>query len=209
VWNLRCDNAPDFPGLIMWAGSTAGPLAAPGRYHVRLTVDGSSATQPLEVKRDPRLAASDDDLREQYDLARKINDRLAAAHKAVHRIRGIKTQVQDRAKATGAKDAAVDRAAQSLVAHLTDVEGEIYQWRNQSSQDPLNFPIKVNNKLAALQGVVESSEARPTAQSYEVFNVLSERLDAAVARLDSMTKTDVPAFNKLLARRKQPAVTIE
>jgi photosystem II stability/assembly factor-like uncharacterized protein len=209
TWNLRYDNATDFPGLIMWAGSTAGPLAPPGRYQVRVTADGASAVRPLEVRRDPRSLATDADLQEQFELAKRINDRVGAAHRAVIRIRALKAQIQERAKAAGPKSARLGIAATALVTKLTEIEGEIYQWRNQSNQDPLNFPIKVNNKLAALQGVVESADARPTAQSYEVFKVLSARLDASLAALDGVLASEVRAFNAQLARGRLPAVTVE
>jgi len=94
----------------------------------------------------------------------------------------------------------------SLTAKLTAVEGEIYQYRNQSSQDPLNYPIKLNNKLAALQGVVEAGDGKPTDQSYAVFKELSGRLDVQLAKLDTIVKTDVPALNKEFAKKKIDSV---
>jgi photosystem II stability/assembly factor-like uncharacterized protein len=105
-------------------------------------------------------------------------------------------------RSLSAADKRLISAGQSLLTKLADIEGEIYQYRNQSSQDPLNFPIKLNNKLAALEGVVESADARPTDQSYEVFKDLSTRLDAQVARLDNVLNTELPPFNKLLAARR-------
>jgi hypothetical protein len=85
---------------------------------------------------------------------------------------------------------------------LTAIEGEIYQYRNRSSQDPLNYPIKLNNKLAALQGVVEGGDGKPTVQSYAVFKELSSRLDAELARLDAVLRADLPPFNKEIATKK-------
>ena len=82
------------------------------------------------------------------------------------------------------------------------MEGEIYQYRNRSNQDPLNYPIRLNNKLAALQGIVESGDARPTDQSYAVFKDLSARLDKELARLEALVKADVPGFNSLLTGLK-------
>ena len=209
TWNLRYESAPDFPGLIMWAGSTAGPLAPPGVYDVRVTADGASATARLEIARDARLAATDADLAEQFAFARQINQRVGEANRTVMRIRKIKTQLAERVRADAGKHAELGRAADALAARLTDVEGEIYQWRNQSSQDPLNFPIRINNKLAALQGVVESADARPTAQSREVFAALSAQLDAALARLGQLERTDLAAFNALVTKRRGQPVRPE
>ena len=115
--------------------------------------------------------------------------------------------IGDRMKQWGAtqKDKKVPKAAalgDALAAKLTAIEGEIYQYRNRSSQDPLNYPIRLNNKLAALQGVVEGGDGRPTEQSYTVFKELSSRLDAELAKLDAVLKTDLPPFNKEIAAKK-------
>ena len=99
-------------------------------------------------------------------------------------------------------DPALKTAGAALADKLSAVAGEIYQYRNRSSQDPLNFPIKLNNKLAALQGIVESGDAKPTAQAYAVFKDLSGRLDKELARLDALAKSDLAGFNALLTKRK-------
>ena len=211
VWDLRYPDATTFPGLIMWAGSVRGPIAPPGRYQVRLTAAGASGapstpakTQPFAILPAAGRSATEADLREQFALASQINARVSAANDAVIRIRALKTQIADRS--TKAKDKKIAAAADALTAKLTDVEGEIYQHRNRSSQDPLNFPIRLNNKLAALQGLVESGDYKPTDQSHAVFKDLSARLDAQLARLEAVVTTDLGAFNQQLAKKKVEAV---
>jgi photosystem II stability/assembly factor-like uncharacterized protein len=200
TWDLRYASATEFPNLIMWAGSVRGPIAPPGQYAVRLTAGGETQTQPLRVNRHPLGSATDADLTEQFTLARQINQRVSDANEAVIRIRALKDQIKDRQGKTA--DKKLTQAATALATKLTDIEGEIYQYRNRSSQDPLNFPIKLNNKLAALQGTVESGDAKPTGNSYVVFKELSGRLDQQLARLETAVKTDVEAFNKLLRGKK-------
>jgi photosystem II stability/assembly factor-like uncharacterized protein len=208
AWDLRYEGAATFPKLIMWAASTRGPLAPPGRYSVRLTANGQTRTQEFAIARDPRLeGVTDADLLQQFELARDLRDRLSRANETVVRIRAIKAQVA--AKGETARDRDVTRAAASLSSRLTEIEGELYQYRNQSSQDPLNYPIRLNNRIGALMGVVESADARPTDQSYAVFKELSARLDAELARLDALLATDVPGFNALLARRKIAPLAVE
>jgi len=205
TWDMRYPNARDFPGLIMWAGSTRGPEAPPGQYSVRLTANGVTKTESFSISRNLVVkTVTDADLLEQFKLARQINDKVSAANEAVLRIRNVKEQVSDRLTKT--KDSAITTAAEPLVARLTAVEGEIYQYRNRSSQDPLNYPIRLNNKLAALQGLVETGDYRPTDQSYAVFKQLSEQLDKQLGQLDTLLSVDLPAFNKLLARKKLDAV---
>ena len=141
---------------------------------------------------------TDADLQAQFTLAMQISQRVSEANGAVIRIRDLKQQIVDR---TGkSSDQAIKTAGQSLIDKLTHVEGEIYQHRLRSGQDPLNFPIRLNNKLAALQGTVESGDYRPTDQSYPVFKELSGRLDNELARLEAVVKTDVAAFNTALTR---------
>ena len=99
-------------------------------------------------------------------------------------------------------DVLVPATPEALVAQLTAIEGEIYQYRNRSSQDPLNYPIRLNNKLAALQGVVEAGDGAPTAQSVAVFEELSGRLDEQLRRVEAAVAGEVAAFNRALTRRK-------
>jgi photosystem II stability/assembly factor-like uncharacterized protein len=200
TWDMRYASATEFPNLIMWAGSVRGPIAPPGRYSVRLSVGAETQTQDFGVVRYPLGSATDADLIEQFTLARQINGRLSEANQAVIRIRALKEQVQERTDRT--TDKKIDQSGAALGEKLTSIEGEIYQYRNRSSQDPLNFPIKLNNKLAALQGTVEMGDARPTEQAYAVFKDLSGRLDKELARLDATLRDEVEAFNRLLRGRK-------
>jgi photosystem II stability/assembly factor-like uncharacterized protein len=198
TWDMRYPNAVEFPGLIMWAASTRGPMAPPGRYQVRVTAAGAAKTQEFEIRRNAAVpGVTDADLQAQFTLARQISDRVSEANRAVIRIRDVKQQIADRIGK--ANDAAVKSAAQSLADKLTEVEGELYQHRLRSSQDPLNYPIRLNNKLAALQGTVESGDYRPTDQSVAVFKELSARLDQQLARLEALLKTDLATLNTSLA----------
>jgi photosystem II stability/assembly factor-like uncharacterized protein len=201
TWDMRYPNAKDFPGLIMWAGSTRGPQAPPGRYSVRLTANGVTKSESVDISRNTAVkTVTDADLLEQFKLARQISDKLSAANEAVIRIRNVKDQIDTRM--SKANDASIKTAGEPLVAKLAAIEGEIYQYKNRSSQDPLNYPIRLNNKLAALQGIVETGDYKPTDQSYAVFKELSDRLDQQFGQLDTVFSIDLAAFNKLLARKK-------
>jgi photosystem II stability/assembly factor-like uncharacterized protein len=206
VWDMRYPSARDFPGMILWAGSNRGPIAPPGRYQVRLSANGASKTQEFAIVRNARVpTVTDADLVAQFTLAKQINDKVSAANGAVIRIRGLKNQIDDRLGK--ANDGVVKSAAQSLSEKLTSIEGEIYQYRNRSNQDPLNYPIRLNNKLTALQGVVETGDVKPTDQAYQIFKDLSARLDKELARLDAAVKTDLPALNTLLTAQKLEPIT--
>ena len=205
AWNLRTPGPTTFPGMVLWAAGSNGPRVVPGTYRVRLNVDGARQEQEFTVRKDPRLTTvTQQDLERQFELGTRIREATSRANEAVIRIRDVRSQVDDRAKR--AADPAVTAAADSLRARLGAVEETLYQVRLQSNQDPLNYPIRLNNKLAALLGVVESAEARPTDQTYTVFDELSRRLDAQLARLDQVLATDVSAFNERVRARRLPAV---
>jgi len=197
IWDMRYPNAREFPLMIFWAASTRGPAAPPGRYQVRVTAAGLTRMQDFEIQRNPSVkTVTDADLQAQFALAMQISERVSEANGAVMRIRDFKQQIADR---TGkSSDATLKSSGQALVEKLTEVEGEIYQHRLRSGQDPLNYPIRLNNKLAALQGTVESGDYRPTDQSYAVFKELSGRLDKQLARLEALVKSDVAALNAAL-----------
>jgi photosystem II stability/assembly factor-like uncharacterized protein len=210
-WDMRYPGAADFPGMVMWAASIRGPIAPPGAYHVKVTADGTTETQSFAIKREPHILGhvTDQDLREQFDLAMNVRNKVTQANDAVLLIRGIKQQIADRKVKMDAKAAPVARALDELDQTLSAVENEIYQTKLQSSQDPLNFPIKLNNKIAALQGVIESADAPPTEQAYSVFRTLGGRLDEQLAKLDAAVKTKLPAVNMLLQRQKLDALKPE
>ena len=189
----------------IFSNSVRGPAAPPGQYQVRVTAAGQTRTQPFAIVRNPRFSATDADLQDQFTLASQISAKVTAANSAVLRIRDLKDQIGDRSGK--ANDAKIKTAGDALTTKFTDVEGEIYQYRNRSGQDPLNFPIKLNNKLAALQGIVESGDYRPTDQSFAVFKDLSAQLEAQLRRLDQLIEGDLAAFNQQLTKKKlQPVV---
>ncbi|HEV8600706.1 MAG TPA: glycosyl hydrolase [Gemmatimonadales bacterium] len=201
TWNLRSEDAVGFTGMIMWAAGTAGPVIPPGTYTVRLTVgDEPPQTQTFQVRADPRAGASPADLEEQYAFLLRIRDKSNEANNAVRTIRNVKAQLAARRATAGNRSAAFDRLARALEGELSSVEGEIYQVRNRSGQDPLNYPIKLNNQIAALSGVVASAEAKPTKQSYEVFELLSAQLKVQTDQLRPLLGPRLDAVNAELRR---------
>jgi photosystem II stability/assembly factor-like uncharacterized protein len=208
VWDTRYPEAVRFPGLILWAGETRGPKLPPGRYQVKLTADGQTLTQNFEIKADPRLTTPPADYAKQLELGLKIRDKLTETHNAIIQIRDVRKQVEDLLKRVPQSKPITD-AGTALNKKLTTIEETLYQTKNQSNQDPLNYPIRLNNKLAALGGVVGSAEAAPTAQSYAVFDEVVTAIDAELQKLSQIIRTDVPAFNQLVRDQNIPAVVVK
>ena len=215
AWNLRYPDPSIFENMILWAGSIAGPVVLPGTYAVRLNVNGQRYTQPFTIVKDPRSTATDVALKEQFDFLMRIRDKTSQANDAVKTIRNMKAQLADRAKKMGPSEGAsrlpidqaraFSRVATDLSNRLSAIEGEIYQVRNQSGQDPLNYPIKLNNKIAALAGVVGGTDAKPTSASYTVFNDLSAQLDRQLSAIRGALDL-LPSINATLKAAGLPSI---
>ena len=211
TWNLRYPGAHRFKGLVLWGGGTQGPVAVPGTYKVRVSTVGWSDTKSFQVVEDPRVHVSTADLQKEFDLLVRIRDRVSEANDAVSRIRTIVTQldgVVGRVKGQPGA-AAVSARADSLKSRLGVIEREIYQTQNRSGEDPLNYPIRLNNRIGAIAGVVGSADAAPTAQSVQVFDLVSGLLQIQLDRLKAIVDTDIPAFNKLVQDQNVPAVILK
>jgi hypothetical protein len=201
-WDLRAQGVESFPGMILWGGGTAGPALPPGRYSVRLTADARSATAPVTIVRNPRLPVTDADLRAQYAFSRRVRDRATDANRRVIEIRRVTSQLADRyARST---DAALHAAGDTLSVHASKTEEKIYQVRNRSGQDPLNFPIKVNNRLATLLSMNEQGDGRPTNNMSEIFGILSNELTGYETELRRLWSTDLVRVNTELGRLNLP-----
>lgn len=207
VWNYRLPNATGLPGLIMWGGSLAGPRVAPGNYQVRLTVDGKAvATENFAVKADSRLATTQEDFQKQYDFLLKANQKLTATHEAILEIRDVRKQLEDLSARLKPEQKDVKDKAAEIIKKMTAVEEELIQTKIKSSQDALNFPIKLNNKLAALSSSVDSADYAPTNQAYVVYDDLAGKIDAQLAILARIKAEDIAAFNKMFTEKSLPAV---
>ena len=183
-WNLRYDGATQFDGMIIWsARPQLGPIAPPGTYKIILTVDDKVFNSSIDLIKDPRIEVSDEDIDIQFKFAMEIMNQTDLANKKVIEIREIKeriTQDIENQKTSNRKKMS------SLLSKLELIESSIYQVKNQSGQDPLNFPIKVNNRLAYLRKSVESGDGLPTSGSREVFRVLKDELSGYISRLDKV-----------------------
>jgi uncharacterized protein (DUF2164 family) len=206
-WDLRYPGSTVFPGIVLrYAVPGEGPVAPPGNYSVRLTANGVTQTQPLVIRRDPRLTETTDaDLQEEFKLAIEIRDALSRAHEGVIRIRSLDTQMAS--SAAEAKNPGISQAAALIKSKLDEIESDLYQVKNRSPRDTLNYPIKLNNQLAVLQRLVDTGEFRPTDQDYAVFLELTQRLNEMLARLDQVVATDLKQLNDQLAARNVKVVT--
>jgi hypothetical protein len=211
VWDLRYSDATGFPGMILWGGGLGGPLVTPGNYQVKLTVDGKTQTQAFEILKDPRVSTTADEFSKQLALLLKIRDKLSETNRAILEIRDVRGQIDSLTKRVREQQnmMPVTDAGKALNNKLRTIEETLYQTKNRSSQDPLNFPIRLNNKLAALGSVVASADAEPTLQSYVIYEDLVTRIDAELRNLRQILDKDLAAFNRMVKEQNVPAVTLK
>lgn len=209
TWDLRYPGATSFEGMIIWsARPQSGPKAPPGKYQIRLTAGEYSKTHDFELKMDPNLKGiSEEDLQEQFEMAMKIRDKTSAANEAVILIRDVREQLKSRVKK--ADDASLKEEAESFLEKIGAIERRLYQVKNQSNQDPLNFPIQLNNRLAYLRRSLERGDAKPTAGVYKVFDELSAELEEHLDNLKNALNNDLAKINRQLESKNMEKVKAE
>ena len=208
IWNMRYPDPRKVEGYVASEGVMAGPFVAPGTYQARLTVGDQALVETFEVRQDPRVSATREDLEAQLALHLKIRDKLSETHDAINTLRNVRQQIDDWQKRTQEQPIheALTRAGKSAKEKLQAIEDELIQAKAKTRQDTLNHPTKLNGKLASLAGVIASAQAAPTKQSYAVFDDLCQRIDAQLFQLQEVLDTDVATFNSLLREYNVPGV---
>ncbi len=198
-WDLRYPGATVFDNLILEGGNPAiGPLAPPGRYQVQVTADGGTASATFALRRDPRVTDwTDADLQEQFRLAARIRDATSHANEAVIRIREVRARLEPRLE--GLPEGPARTALEDVLRSLGEVEGELYQVKNQSPKDKIAYPIKLNDRLTGLRRILESGDERPTKAQYDVFEELSAELGGQLARLQEIMTVELPRVERMIA----------
>jgi hypothetical protein len=213
AWDMRYASAANVPGAILWGGGTQGPIALPGKYQARLTVDGKSQTQAFELKPLPDSKATAADLQRQFDLLTKIQAKVGEAHQTVNEIRDARAQLNAFTKRlTDAKDPRAQEfkdAAKKLDTEMTAIEEALIQTKSKSGQDPLNYGLKLNNQIAALGGEIDGFDAAPTEQAYAVYNFLAPQIDAQVEKWKQLVAGDLKAFNDSAKQKDVPVILLK
>lgn len=211
VWNMRYDDAKRFDGMILWSGNTRGPMAVPGKYKVRLVMDQDSMEQEFAILADPRSGVSQAELQAQFDFLLKIRDKLTETHEGISDIRKTRKQMKtftDRIKDDESMKDLIE-IAERIDSSMTVVEKELYQTKNRSGQDPLNFPIKLNNKLAHLSSLSSIGDNPPTKQAQDFYKEVTEKIDEQLGKWYKIREKDIPDFNQAVKSRAIDVIMLE
>ncbi|WNJ16021.1 VPS10 domain-containing protein [Pontibacter sp. G13] len=210
-WNMRYPGAKKFEGMVLWWADLDGPKAVPGMYQVSLAVDGDTMTQPFEILADPRSSASAEDLQAQFDMLLGIRDKVTETHQAIIDMRKAKSQMSSFLDRAGERLDMTDvkTEAEKLQGKMDEIEQALYQTQNQSRQDPLNYPIRLNNKLAHLTSLVGMGDNAPTQQAEEFYAEITKEIDLELAKWYAIKNNDIPRFNQLVKSKNVDAIQVE
>jgi len=197
VWDLRYPDPVRVPGAVTW-GSAQGPKVVPGTYQVRLVVGGRTLVRSFEVRKDPRVTTTQEELQEQFDLLMQIRDAINDVHAAVNQLRDVKRQLEELTKRLSdhPQGRTLADSIRTLQERLARIEEELLQTRNEAPQDPLNFPPKLNNQLITLYGVVASADARPTAAARARWEELKAQVARQLSDLRQVLDRDLADVNR-------------
>ncbi|MAJ51562.1 MAG: glycosyl hydrolase [Flammeovirgaceae bacterium] len=201
-WDMRYQGAKTFPGMILWSATTSGPKAIPGNYMVELEINNEVLQKKFEITADPRKSASQEDLKSQFDFLIKVRDQLSATNQGVIDIRAIKPQINDLSKKIDSENDDIKKLISKISADLKDIEEKLYQTQNESGQDPLNFPIRLNNKVGHLGSIMGVGDNKPTDQALKFFNEVSAEINTELAQLEKIKTEDLEALNKMIHYQK-------
>ena len=208
VWNMRYDDAKGFDGLIMWAASLRGPKAAPGEYSVKLNVDKESIETNFTILKDPRSMSSNNDLKEQFDFLISIRDKINTIHKSIEEIRSTRNQLNNLKDKLDENHTEINGMIDEINTKISKIEKNLYQTKNRSGQDPLNFPIRLNNKLAHLTSVASVGNYKPTDQMYNVRDELLILIDKELESWKNIKSTDLERLNTTIIKNNIQLISI-
>ncbi len=197
VWDLRYASVEKFKDLVLWNDALRGMRAVPGGYQATLRFGDRQQTVEFEVRADPRLAVPAADYQAQYEFVSGINQKLTETHRAITRIREAKAQLNALEKriAEDEQFAGLLESAKALEDKLGAIEATLYQTKLESPQDPLNFPIRLNDKLTGVMALAAVGDHPPTDAAIAVRDELVTAIDAALARLEAVFNNDLATFN--------------
>lgn len=197
VWDLQGEGAERLDGMILWWASTSAPKAVPGKYNVVLEVDDQVMRRQFTVLADPNSETDLSGMQRQFEFISSVNATVDKAHKSIKKIRDVNTQLKAFQTRYGDDNRTTSLVADAsnLSKELTSIEEALYQTKNRSGQDPLNFPIRLTNKLAHLNALVGMDDFPPTQQDVAVKNELTEAIQAELKKFDALISGEIKAFN--------------
>mgnify|MGYP001823736207 CR=1 FL=1 len=210
-WNMRYPGVKRFDKLVLWNDFLDGPKALPGVYRATLTTGETSQSTEVWIVPDPRSGATPEDLERQFNFAWSVNRKLDETHEAIEKLRTTRNSLEAITARVADKEryAELEQSSKAIVEKLNAIEEALYQTKLEARQDPLNFPIRLNDKLAGVMFAATIGDHPPTASAIAVRDQLFVAIDAQLGLLKDVLEKDLAAFNGRVAALALPAVAVE
>ncbi len=197
-WDMMYPGAEKVKDMILWWASLNGPMALPGNYKVSLQVGETTKSQNFTILKNPISETSLADATAQFNFINDINTKVTEIHKALKNVKKVRVQVTSLQKSISdkLKHSELLDYADSLLKEMTVIEETLYQTKSKSNQDPLNFPIRLNNKLAHLNSLTRIGSYAPTEQAINFKNEITEEIDNQLSKLYDLFKIKVKVLNQ-------------
>ena len=197
-WNMMYPGAEKVKGMILWWASLDGPMALPGNYKVTLTMGEISTSQNFTILKNPVSETSLADAKAQFNFINDINAKVTEIHKALKNVKKVRAQVKSLQESIKGVENHKELVtyAKDLLKEMTIIEETLYQTKSKSNQDPLNFPIRLNNKLAHLNSLTRIGSYAPTQQAIDFKNEINKEIDLELAKLYDLFNNKVKVLNQ-------------
>jgi hypothetical protein len=210
IWDMNYPSGERSEGMILWNGGIGSVKAAPGKYRARFVSGKDSIWAPFVIKPNPNYQLTEADYDAQVEFLLQVRDKFNQVQTSIRDIRSLRSQINDftsRMDTSGTRD--IKKMADSIQQQLTAVEEALYQTKSKSGQDVLNFPIRINDKLAGLYGVAASGYNAPSKQAREAYAELAGQADAEMGKLKKVMTADLSRLNQLIHEKQLPAIGIK
>jgi hypothetical protein len=203
VWDMRHPGYKTFPGMVYYGSPNTGPKAVPGKYKVRLTVGGQSQEQDFEIWKDPRITTTQEEFQAQFNFLVKVRDKVSEANQGVIDIRKTRDDLTYLKNKIGTEEKYKDVAERikKFEEELGQMENSIHQTKNRSVQDPLNYGIKINNRLAHLMVEQGQGDFPPTKQGEEVRQMLTKIIDEELMKVKTTIRSNLEMINNMVKEK--------
>jgi hypothetical protein len=209
-WNLQYPEAEKIDGMILWNGVPGNIIAPPGNYFAKIMVGKDSAEVPFTVLADPNYKITQEDYEAQFAFLQQVQGKFNESQKGIKDVRNLRLQINDFTARQG-KDMPKDvkLLCDTINRQLNDIEESLYQNKSKSSQDVLNYPIRLNDKLSGLFDAANSGHMAPSKQSKEVYTDLAAQVDTELGKLSRLKNNEVQQLNQLIREKSLPVIGVK
>ena len=201
IWNIRYPGFKEFDGMVFYSSPNIGPKAVPGEYTISLNYNGRNKDQTLQIIKDPRLTNTYQDYKNQFDFLINVRDQVSRANSTIIKIHEVQKDLdylKDKSEITDEIKDYINRFEKELDV----IENKIHMTKNQSRQDPLNYGIRINNRIAFLLADSQRGDYPPTNQAVEFFTEITEELNQQIQALNNLIEVNLPELNKMISNNK-------